>query len=153
MSERPPVSEHKLARRVQFYETDAGGIVHFSNYFRYMEEAEHALWRAAGLSIHDRDAAFGWPRVHASIDYHRPLRFEEEFEAWIRIVAIEEKTITYACVLSRADTRIATGRVTIACATRRPNEPMRGMPIPPEVRARFAVSADADVARAGARRP
>jgi YbgC/YbaW family acyl-CoA thioester hydrolase len=124
---------------VQFYETDAGGIVHFSVYFRYMEEAEHALWRAAGLSIHDRDSGFGWPRVHASFDYHRPLRFEEEFEAWIRIVAIEEKTITYACVLSRADTKIATGRFTIACASTRPNEPMRGMAIPPQIRARFAV--------------
>ena len=139
MSESP-VCEHRLVRRVQFYETDAGGIVHFSVYFRYMEEAEHALWRAAGLSIHDRDAEFGWPRVHASFDYHRPLRFEEEFEAWIRIMAIEEKTITYTCRLSRAGARIATGRFTIACATRRPNEPMRGMPIPPEVRARFAVA-------------
>ena len=135
-----PVSEHRLTRRVQFYETDAGGIVHFSVYFRYMEEAEHALWRAAGLSIHERDAAFGWPRVHAAFDYHRPLRFEEEFEVRIRIVAIEEKTISYACLLARGDTKIATGRFTIACATRRPNEPMRGMAIPPEIRSRFAVA-------------
>ena len=56
-----------------------------------MEEAEHALWRAAGLSIHPRDAEVGWPRVHASFDYHRALRFEDEFEVWIRIVAIEER--------------------------------------------------------------
>ena len=42
MSESP-VCEHRLVRRVQFYETDAGGIVHFSVYFRYMEEAEHEL--------------------------------------------------------------------------------------------------------------
>ena len=27
------------------------GVVHFSWFFRYMEEAEHALWRAAGLSV------------------------------------------------------------------------------------------------------
>ena len=45
------VSEYRLRRRVQFYETDAAGIVHFSWFFRYMEEAEHALWREAGLSI------------------------------------------------------------------------------------------------------
>jgi YbgC/YbaW family acyl-CoA thioester hydrolase len=135
------VSEHRLTRRVQFYETDAGGIVHFSVYFRYMEEAEHALWRAAGLSIHDRDAAFGWPRVQASFDYYRPLRFEEEFEARIRIVAIEERKISYLCLLTRGETRIATGRMTIACATRLPNEPMRGTAIPPEIRARFAVVA------------
>jgi acyl-CoA thioester hydrolase len=143
-----PVSEHRLTRRVQFYETDAGGIVHFSVYFRYMEEAEHALWRAAGLSIHDRDAEVGWPRVHAAFDYHRPLRFEEEFEAWIRIVAVEERTISYTCLLTRGDTRIATGRVTIACATRRPDLPMRATAIPPDIRARFAVAPDASGAAA-----
>ena len=44
-------SEFRLRRRVQFYETDAAGMVHFSWFFRYMEEAEHALWREAGLSI------------------------------------------------------------------------------------------------------
>ena len=41
-------SEHRMRRRVQFYETDAAGIVHFSWFYRYMEEAEHALWREAG---------------------------------------------------------------------------------------------------------
>ena len=41
----------RYSRRVQFAETDLAGIVHFSMFFRYMEEAEHALWRAAGLTI------------------------------------------------------------------------------------------------------
>ena len=136
-----PVSEHRLRRRVQFHETDLAGVVHFSRYFLYLEEAEHALWRAAGLSIHPREGEVGWPRVHASFDYHRALRFEEEFEAWIRVVAIDEKTISYVCTLSRGDTRIATGRLTIACATRQHNQPMRAAPIPPEIRARLAVAA------------
>ena len=136
-----PVFEHRLTRRVQFHETDLAGVVHFSRYFLYLEEAEHALWRAAGLSIHPREGEVGWPRVHASFDYHRALRFEEEFEAWIRVVAIDEKTISYVCTLSRGDTRIATGRLTIACATRQHNQPMRAAPIPPEIRARLAVAA------------
>lgn len=137
-----PVFEHRLARRVQFHETDAAGVVHFSRYFLYMEEAEHALWRAAGLAIHPRGGEIGWPRVAASFEYHRALRFEEEFEVWIRIVAIDERTITYACLLSRDGTRIASGRCTIASASLRPNEPMRGAPIPGEVRARLAVAPD-----------
>ena len=37
--------EHRLQRRVEFSETDAAGIVHFSNFFRYMEGAEHAFLR------------------------------------------------------------------------------------------------------------
>ena len=141
----PPVSdtrvcEHRHTRRVQFYETDAAGVVHFSVYFRYMEEAEHALWRAAGLSIHGRSSEVGWPRVHASFGYHRALRFEEEFEAWIRIVAIDERTISYTCLLSRDGARIATGQVKVACVTRGPAETWRGVAIPPEIRARFEVA-------------
>ena len=42
--------EYRLKRRVQFYETDMAGIVHFSWFFRYLEEAEHAMWREAGLT-------------------------------------------------------------------------------------------------------
>ena len=37
------LSEFTLHRRVQWYELDSAGIVHFSTYFRYMEEAEHAF--------------------------------------------------------------------------------------------------------------
>ena len=90
-----PVSEYRLRRRVQFYETDAAGIVHFSWFFRYMEEAEHALWRAAGLSIAPPGSEVAFPRVSAAFDFHRPLRFEEEFDVHIRVAAITEKTIRY----------------------------------------------------------
>lgn len=135
-----PIFEHRLRRRVQFHETDMAGIVHFSRYFLYMEEAEHEMWRAAGQSIHPKGAELGWPRIRASFEFHRALRFEEEFEVRIRIVAIEEKTIRYACVLWRDRTKIATGAFTVACATRRPNESLRGIPIPPEIKARFAVA-------------
>jgi YbgC/YbaW family acyl-CoA thioester hydrolase len=141
MSTTPRVSEHRLRRRVQFHETDAAGIVHFSCFFRYMEEAEHAMWREAGLSIARGDAAVGFPRVAAGFDYHRPLRFEEEFDATIRIVAIEEKTIRYTCLLTRHGEKIATGTLKIICVNKRAGEPMRAIPIPPEIADRFEVAA------------
>jgi len=120
------------------------GIVHFSRYFLYFEEAEHALWRAAGLSIHPKGSEIGWPRVQASFEYHRALRFEDEFEITVRVVAIDEGTLSYACLLTRGETRIATGAFTVACASRRPNEPIRAMPIPREIRERFAVASNGD---------
>ena len=141
MAGKPPVSEHRIRRRVYFYETDQAGIVHFSCFFRYMEEAEHALWREAGLSIAPRGAEHGFPRVSASFDYHRPLRFEDEFEIWIGVSAITETTISYRCVLTMGETRIATGSLTMACVRKRPNEPLRPMPIPTEIASRFAVCA------------
>ena len=68
----PPISEFRYRRLVQFAETDLAGVVHFSCFFRYMEEAEHALWRAAGLTIAPRDSDLGFPRVSASIDFLAP---------------------------------------------------------------------------------
>jgi len=43
--------EFSISRRVQFAETDMAGVVHFSNYFRWMEEVEHAFFRSVGLSV------------------------------------------------------------------------------------------------------
>jgi YbgC/YbaW family acyl-CoA thioester hydrolase len=131
---------------VAFHETDMAGLVHFSRFFTYMEEGEHALWRAAGVSIHPKGSDLGWPRLHASFEYHRPLRFEDEFEIRMRVTALEEKSIRYVCELTREGTRIATGHLAIACVRLQPNEPLRGIPIPKDVLARFAVAEERPVA-------
>jgi acyl-CoA thioester hydrolase len=131
-------SEHRLKRRVQFYETDAAGIVHFSQYFRYMEEAEHALWRANGLSVAPPGAELGWPRVAASFDYHRPLRFEDEFDVVISVTGRTEKTFKFGCVIEKDGEKVATGSFTVACVRKVTGEPIRSIPIPPEIAERFA---------------
>lgn len=137
-------SEYRHNRRVQFYETDAAGIVHFSCFFRYMEEAEHAMWRAAGISISPPGAEIGWPRVATSFEYYRPLRFEDEFEVRLRIAAISERKIQYSCVLTAGGERIAAGTMTTVCVSKRPNEPMKSIPIPPDIAARFEVASGVD---------
>lgn len=135
-----PCSEYTLRRRVHFYEVDSAGIVHFSTYFRYMEEAEHALWRTAGMTIAAKKAGVGYPRVSASFDYHKPLRFEDEFDARIRIVARTDKSMRYECVLMRGEEKIATGTQTILCVSVVEGQPMKAIPFPPDVAARFAVA-------------
>lgn len=121
-------------RRVEFAETDAAGIVHFSMYFRYMEEAEHAMWRAAGLSIAPPGAEYGFPRVSASMDYHAPLRFEEQLEVSIRIVEAGSRTIRYEAQLARGDTRIATGSMMMVCVKSAHGEPLKAVPFPDHIR-------------------
>jgi YbgC/YbaW family acyl-CoA thioester hydrolase len=138
-----PRSEYTLRRRVFFHEVDSAGIVHFSNYFRYMEEAEHAFWRAAGLSIASRTAGVGFPRVAATFEYHRPLRFDDEFDAHIRLVGMSEKSMRYTCTLSRDGEKIATGSVTTVCVVRDSAGVMKAVPIPPDIAARFAVAPNA----------
>ena len=79
----------------------------------------------------------------AAFEYHRPLRFEDEFDVRIRIVGIAQRSIRYACVLTRGDESIATGSLTIVCVVQQPDQSMKAVPIPPDIAARFEVAAGA----------
>jgi YbgC/YbaW family acyl-CoA thioester hydrolase len=138
-------SEYRLRRRVQFYETDLAGMVHFSWYFRYMEEAEHALWRDAGISIAPPEDTIRFPRVSASCDFRAPLRFEDEFDVRIRVAAIGSRTMQYACTIVRGALTVATGAMTIACIDTAGGGPPTAIDIPAEIAARFQVAAPAGV--------
>jgi acyl-CoA thioester hydrolase len=87
-------------RRVLFAETDLAGIAHFSNFFRWMEETEHAFYRSLGLSVHPQqhgvtDTRTGWPRLKAAAEYRLPLQFEEEFEVELLVAEMRSKAIRY----------------------------------------------------------
>ena len=137
-----------MKRRVQFHETDAAGLVHFSCFFRYLEEAEHALWRAAGLSIHPPGSEIGWPRLATSFEFHQPLRFEDEFDILIRVVELGKRTLRYTCLLSRGGEPIATGSLTIICVSRQKDRPMKAVPIPAAIAARLRAAPDVSRAKA-----
>ncbi|MSO81979.1 MAG: acyl-CoA thioesterase [Acidobacteria bacterium] len=135
------VSEYRLRRRVQFHEVDSAGIVHFSWFFRYMEEAEHALWRDGGLSIAPPGAEVGFPRVSTTFEYHLPLRFEDEVDVTIRVAAMTPKSIRYACLVTRGEARIATGAMTVVCVSKGPDGSIKAVAIPVGIASRFEVAA------------
>ncbi len=135
--------EVSVKRRVQFYETDAAGIVHFSCYFRYMEEAEHELWRSVGLSVAPRHAEVGWPRVNATFDYQRPLHFEDVFDVRVRIDALSKRTIRYACEITKDGEAIGSGSLTVVCV-RKQDGVMKAVEIPSEIVARLKAAATDD---------
>ena len=120
-------------RRVQFAETDLAGIVHFSVIFRYLEEAEHALWRAAGLTIADRTSEIGWPRVSAACEFRNPLRFEDEFEVRVRLGSLKRRTLEYEFTIVRGPSVIAVGTVTSVCVKKAADGTMKATEIPAEV--------------------
>src|SRR5207247_1164655 len=88
----------RVTRRVEFHDTDMAGIVHFSNFFRYMEFAEVEFLRAKGLSVawreHDGER-LGFPRVSAACDYQRPVRFEDVLEIAVTLARVGPKSVTY----------------------------------------------------------
>lgn len=113
-------SQFRMTRIVAFSETDAAGIVHFANFFRYMEDAEHAMLRSLGLSVHNDvgDDVAGFPRVSAQCDYKRPLRFEDTFTIDVRITAKTDKSVTYgfSFEIEGEATPIATGSLKVVYA-------------------------------------
>ena len=131
-------AEHRYQRRVQFHETDLAGIVHFSWYFKYMEEAEHALWRSVGMSITARQQEWGLPRVNANIDFKSPLKFEDEFEVHVKVDAIGRRSLRYAFTILRGTEVMATGTMTSAAVTRDSHGRVRSIEVPESVRARLS---------------
>ncbi|MCA9123038.1 MAG: acyl-CoA thioesterase [Planctomycetaceae bacterium] len=124
--------EFHYHRRVEFCETDAAGIAHFSAYFQYMEQAEHAFLRHLGTSVHTQDdsGAISWPRVSASCDYTGPVRFEDVLDVCVRIERLGTKSITYSFDFSLHEIRVATGKLTAVCCRIKRDAPPTSMPIP-----------------------
>src|ERR1035441_6112254 len=89
--------EFQVTRRVEFSETDLAGIMHFSNFFRFMESAEHAFFRSLGFSVtQSRDGLeMCLPRVHAECDYAVPLRFDDEVMVRLLVERKGKRSLTY----------------------------------------------------------
>jgi acyl-CoA thioester hydrolase len=132
-------------RRIQYRDTDASGIAHFTVFFLLCEEAEHAMWREHGLSVEPRETDIGWPRVSASFEFLRPLRFEDEVEVRLRVIGKTAKTLRYQAIIVHADKVAAAGTMTTICVEKRPGQPLRAIAIPPEIADRFPVVAPIDV--------
>ena len=111
-----------MKRIVAFSETDAAGIVHFSNFFRYMEDAEHAMLRSLGLSVHRDvgDDVAGFPRVSAQCDYRKPLRFEDTVSIAVHVSAKTDKSVTYGFTFEKEGEEgpIATGSLKVVYAVK-----------------------------------
>lgn len=107
----------KTSRRVEFRDTDTAGIVHFSNFFAYMEQAEHAFLRSLGLGvIQEVDGLnISWPRVNAECNYRMAIKFEEIIDIEVVVSRIGTKSVTYSFQFTRDDLPVADGSITVVC--------------------------------------
>jgi len=124
-------------RRVEFSETDMAGIVHFSNFFRYMESAEHAFFRSFGHSVtlNEMNEMMGLPRVQASCDYRHPLRFEDEMEIQLSILELKNRSIRYGfrflkLLPDETFVEVATGAMTVVCVQKSEKGVMKAVSLP-----------------------
>ncbi len=124
------------SRRVEFRDTDAAGIVHFSVFFAYMEQAEHEFWRSLGTSVVHRsgDQTISWPRVSAKCDYKVAIRFEQIIEVEVSIVKIGTKSLTFRFDFRRDAETVAQGEITTVCCLVSEDRSLTSVEIPDELR-------------------
>jgi acyl-CoA thioester hydrolase len=129
----------RTSRIVEFSETDMAGIVHFANFFRYMESAECAFLRSLGLGVKIdwEGQALGFPRVAATCDYLSPARFEDVLDVELTIQRIGEKSVTYGFEFARGGAPIARGQVTSVCCRAHGEHQLESIAIPASYRARL----------------
>lgn len=137
-AENPPsrVSRFVTQRRVEFCDTDMAGIVHFANFYRYMEQAEHDFFRSLGQSImqkQDDGTVLGWPRVAAKCSFEAPAYYQDVLEIRLSIHRIGVKSLTIDYEFWRDETRIARGQMKTVCCVFAPDQPMRSLELPAAV--------------------
>lgn len=125
-------SEFRTTRRIEFEDTDAARIAHFSRFYAFMEQAEHAFLRSLNLSVEMEleGRRLGWPRLAASCEFLEPVRFEEEVDVHLTVKRKGEKSVTYAVEFSRRGRPVARGEITSVCCLCGQDGSFEAIPIP-----------------------
>ena len=136
--------EFSLPIRVYIEDTDAGGIVYYVNYLKYLERARTELMRALGwerAAISDQ----GWMFVVSdlAVTYRQPARLDEQLEATALIQRVGGATIDFFQSVRRGDTVLVEGNIQIACIDEERGRPRR---IDPALRARLVVGSTSEEA-------
>jgi YbgC/YbaW family acyl-CoA thioester hydrolase len=136
-----------ITRIVEFSDTDMAGIVHFSNFFRFMEAAEHAYLRACGFSVVTtyQGEKITFPRVNASCDYRKPARFQDNLDIEVQLEKIGRSSLAWRFLFRLRGEEIATGRITSVLCRQKEDHSLEAITIPPEIRERLQHPSESSV--------
>ena len=118
--------EFSLPIRVYIEDTDAGGIVYYVNYLKFMERARTEYMRARGFGktvIFSQELMFVVQDV--GVRYLQPARLDDELQATARVIRVGGASMMLEQTVRRGDTVLAEGEVRIACVDKNTLKPKR----------------------------
>jgi tol-pal system-associated acyl-CoA thioesterase len=118
--------EFSCQLRVYIEDTDAGGIVYYVNYLKFMERARTEFMRSLGFGkdyIFNHDLMFVVRDV--AVKYLLPARLDDELEASAGISSLGGASMVFRQAVTRGEECLATGEVTVACVDRDGVKPRR----------------------------
>lgn len=120
-----PLSTFTWPVRVYIEDTDAGGIVFYVNYLKYMERARTECLRALGFGktgIFNDDAMFV---VHSmAVDYKAPAKLDEMLSVEANVIQLKRTSITFAQNVLRDGELLCAGTIKIACVSPKEMKPV-----------------------------
>lgn len=134
-------AHYKTTRRVEFRDTDAAGMAHFSVFFIFMEQAEHEMLRHLGLSVMlaDEKGPVSFPRVAARCDFQRAVKFEDVLDIEVAVVRLGKKSVTYEFNFSHKGRPVASGQTTTVCCRLRSDSEPESIGIPAYIAEKLAL--------------
>ena len=119
-------AEFSLPIRVYIEDTDAGGIVYYVNYLKYLERARTELMRTFGLErAAVSDAGWNFVVSDVSLSYKEPARLDDQLHATAVISAVGGARINFHQTVRRDDAVLVAGDIQIACVDRGTGRPTR----------------------------
>lgn len=132
----PSTAAHTLIRRIQFADTDAAGVAHFSRLLVMVEEAEHDFLQSHKIPILTETSA--WPCVALDVSYVGMCKFGDELAIELRILKVGTTSVTYEFLATRkgcmGSSRVFSGKM-VKCHIM-PTQ-SKAVPIPESIRKVF----------------
>ena len=111
------MADFRFPVRVYWEDTDAGGVVYYASYLRFLERARSEWLRALGVDQARlmRDERLQFVVVEANVRYHRPAKFDDELVVSVRLESLRGASITMGQEVRRGDELLVSATVRAAC--------------------------------------
>ena len=106
-----------LPVRVYFEDTDAGGVVYYANYLKYLERCRTEWLRSDGHQQGEllREASIAFVVRSISADYLKPARPDDLLSVSMEVTRITRAQIFFRQSIRRGDEELLTAQVQVVC--------------------------------------
>src|ERR1700678_671686 len=113
----PAAPNFSYTYRVYWEDTDAGGVVYYANYLKFMERCRTEWLRAIGIDQHrlrtERQLQFAI--VGVTVDFLRPAVLDDEIGVPAELLRLRGATISFKQAIYRDDVQLIDAGTRVAC--------------------------------------
>lgn len=108
---------HRMDIRIYYEDTDAGGVVYYAGYLRFLERARTEWLRALGFEQAQlaRDTGIAFAVRSLQVEYLKPARLDDLVEVRSRIAELRRAQVVFHQSIERDGELLVDATVRVAC--------------------------------------